>query len=101
MMLPPWRAPHRGPSHRSVATLVVALVLVLGGVGGSTLASGPAGDAPPVVPVSLAAELQLILDRNVQRRPLAGITAAVVLPDGSLWTGASGRANVSTGRWMQ
>ena len=46
----------------------------------------------------LAQELQSQLDRDRAGYRLPGISAAVVLPDGSVWTGSSGKADRASGR---
>ncbi|MFN8620975.1 MAG: serine hydrolase domain-containing protein [Chloroflexota bacterium] len=65
----------------------LALLLVL-------LSSGATSAAAPPVPDQLARRFQDAIDGPVARRPLAGITAAVILPDGAEWRGASGYADV-------
>ena len=46
----------------------------------------------------LATKLQSQLDRDRAAYRLPGISAAVVLPDGSVWTGSSGKADKASGR---
>ena len=46
----------------------------------------------------LATKLQSQLDRDRAGYRLPGISAAVVLPDGSVWTGSSGKADKASGR---
>jgi D-alanyl-D-alanine carboxypeptidase len=46
----------------------------------------------------LAQELQSQLDRDRAGYRVPAISAAVVLPDGSVWTGASGEADMKSGR---
>ena len=45
-----------------------------------------------------AQELQSQLDRDRAAYRLPGLSAAVVLPDGSLWSGSSGKADTASGR---
>jgi Tol biopolymer transport system component/CubicO group peptidase (beta-lactamase class C family) len=59
----------------------------------ATIETGPAGIDP-----GLAADLQRTLDQERSAQGFPGVSAAVVLPDGSLWTGASGVADVATRR---
>jgi D-alanyl-D-alanine carboxypeptidase len=58
-------------------------------------------DQPPLAPVaqldnSTAASLQAAVDAARASGKLAGISAAVVFPDGSTWTGVSGSTVLST-----
>jgi D-alanyl-D-alanine carboxypeptidase len=55
------------------------------------------GDDPTFNP-ELAKELQSQVDRDRTGYRVPAISAAVVLPDGSVWTGASGRADTKSGR---
>src|SRR5256885_11573104 len=47
---------------------------------------------------TLAADMQRTLERARIDQRFPGVSAAVVLPDGSLWAGASGDADVDTRR---
>ena len=97
----PASPPTTARSAWSVARLVLVVALLVAALPGSTLAARPIIEPPPPVSAKLAAKLQAVLDKNVLRRPLAGVSAAVVMPDGSLWAGASGLANVGKGRPMR
>ena len=85
------------------------------GAGGSARSSGIAGSTPPGPGPSigapspssapptgspsavLALRLQVALDRIRVRLAIPGISATVLLPDGTSWTGASGLADVAAG----
>jgi D-alanyl-D-alanine carboxypeptidase len=66
------------------------------------ISSGPAPLHPDTFtsPVSdrVAAELQQALDKARSTYAIPGVEAAVLWPDGRLWTGASGQADVSAHR---
>jgi len=68
---------------------------------------GPQAGSPPVVrpPVSITRPrlapqtrlaLQARLDRLRQRYAIPGISVAIVLPDGAMWSGVSGMADIHT-----
>ena len=55
--------------------------------------AGPVAAAEP----ALVARLQLALDEHRLRLGIPGVSATVILPDGSAWSGASGMADVARG----
>src|SRR3954447_10880700 len=67
-----------------VLSILTLLLVVLPG--------GASAGSP--VPDKLAGWLQDAIDGPVARRPLAGITATVILPGGAEWDGAAGLADV-------
>jgi D-alanyl-D-alanine carboxypeptidase len=103
-------APLPGPTRALVAAVLAVLVAVAPGLG-----SRPAAAVPPPatawggtsagiaalaassgeVDPKLARRLQNRLDRWRERRGAPGVAAAVRLPDGGLWVGVSGLAEVS------
>jgi D-alanyl-D-alanine carboxypeptidase len=82
--------PLTGFGARRVLSLFVLLLATLAFLTGC-------GDDPTFKP-ELAKELQSQLDRDRAGYRVPAISAAVVLPDGSVWTGASGKANMKSGR---
>jgi D-alanyl-D-alanine carboxypeptidase len=65
-----------------------ALVLAV-----ALLACAPAADTsapPPEVEAALARSLQAALDSTLAATGTTGVSAAVIMPDGALWTGVSG-----------
>jgi D-alanyl-D-alanine carboxypeptidase len=48
----------------------------------------------PVISVALGDALQAVLDRVRSSYPVPGLQAAVIMPDGFMWTGASGRSEI-------
>ena len=54
--------------------------------------SSPPATGPPSAP--LAVQLQATLDRVRTKLAIPGVSATIVLPDGSSWTGVSGLADV-------
>ena len=64
------------------------------------MASGCAGATtgePLVLTEDLGARLEATLDASVADQGLPGAQAAVVFPDGRVWSGAAGDANRQTG----
>ena len=57
------------------------------------------GDTGRVTP-ELAAKLQSIIDQWRKDAKVPGVVAAIRMPDGTIWTGATGRAIVGTGGEM-
>jgi D-alanyl-D-alanine carboxypeptidase len=84
---------------RTMFTLSCAVVLLMGCShgGGSTTESSEANGPRRGVDRGLAARLQLILDQNRKLFAAGGASAAVVVPDEGVWTGASGIADPSAG----
>ena len=72
-------------------TSAVAVLVVASGCAGAT--SGE----PLVLTEDLGARLQATLDASVADEGLPGAQAAVVFPDGTVWSGAAGDANRQTG----
>ncbi len=93
---------------RSGWIAVIALVLVVACTGPKSAGSTSTGSSPPPsdsvagpggeVAPGLAADLQRTLDRALMDERFPGLSAAVVLPDGNLWAGASGYAEIERGR---
>lgn len=81
------------------ALMAVAYPAVQGaGVAGPvrrlTLASSSPAAAQTPLAASHAAQLQRVLDQQRALRNIPGATSAIIFPDGSVWTGGSGRAQV-------
>lgn len=72
-------------------TLGLAVVLVA-----SACAGAPSGE-PLVLTEEMATALQATLEASVGNGGLPGAQAAVVFPDGRVWSGAAGEANRQTG----
>jgi CubicO group peptidase (beta-lactamase class C family) len=90
---------------KALRGLAIALVLLL--AAGCTGSSHPAPSSSPSAPIKpvgriidpkLAADLQRTLDRERDAQGFPGVSAAVVLPDASLWTGTAGQADVESHR---
>jgi len=58
----------------------------------------PTVTGPAFVDPALASDLQETLDEERAAQGFPGVSAAVVLPDGNLWTGTSGYADIDTER---
>ncbi|HKG57934.1 MAG TPA: serine hydrolase [Candidatus Limnocylindrales bacterium] len=86
-------SPSPGPSTPGSAAATVAP---------SVAPSSPAGPtSPPTVPTATAAlgqSLQASLDRLRKKAGIPGVSATVMFPDGTSWTGVSGLADVKSGR---
>ena len=64
--------------------------LILYAVASIVVLCGATFPAPCELTDSLEASLRDILDRNLRSHDVRGVSAAVVFPDGTLWTGAGG-----------
>jgi D-alanyl-D-alanine carboxypeptidase len=73
-----------------LAVLMFALLLV-----GSAPPADPAGSPPKVKP-QLAEKLQASLDSTLAATGTMGVSVAVIMPDGRLWTGVSGLSHPGT-----
>ena len=69
--------------------------------GAATPAATPAVTAAPTASAdayaALAAQLQAELDKQVKSDIFISLSVAVILPDGRIWTGAAGKADVAAG----
>jgi D-alanyl-D-alanine carboxypeptidase len=98
-----------GASEDLVSTLVAAATPILPsptptGSPGGALAVGPTSwpsiappspRVPPVVPPVPVAKLQARLDQIRARYSLPGVAVTIIWPDGRIWTGVSGWADVA------
>jgi D-alanyl-D-alanine carboxypeptidase len=76
--------------RRPLALVLLAMVAVLAPPAAPRAAASPLG-----VPRSLAARLQQLVEEERVTLHAPGISAAVILPDGSVWTGQTGEADVA------
>src|SRR5438105_15011201 len=87
---------------RSCIPVVIAVVVVAAGCTGSTGTQpspiGTVGIDGGAADRTLAADLQRALDQARVEQRFPGVSAAVVLPDGSLWAGGSGYADIQSRR---
>ena len=60
-------------------------------------ATAPLPDAAPAVPAALDRQLQARLNKLRSKYAIPGVSATIILADGSTWTGTSGMANVRKG----
>jgi len=60
-------------------------------------ATAPPPDAAPAVPAALDRKLQARLDKLRSKYAIPGVSATIILADGSTWTGTSGMSNVRKG----
>jgi D-alanyl-D-alanine carboxypeptidase len=60
-------------------------------------ATAPPPDAAPAVPAALDRKLRARLDKLRSKYAIPGVSATIILADGSTWTGTSGMANVRKG----
>ncbi len=99
--------PSSGPDSAAVATPSVA---ALQSDAPSPTTSSPANPTPTpaptpptrpgpiraeIHPIAVRARLQVALDEERARLGIPGVSVTVIFPDGSTWTGTSGRADVA------
>ena len=60
-------------------------------------ATAPPPDAAPAVPAALERKLQARLNKLRSKYAIPGVSATIILADGSTWTGTSGMANLRKG----
>ena len=60
-------------------------------------ATAPPPDAAPAIPAALDRKLQARLNKLRSKYAIPGVSATIILADGSTWTGTSGLANVRKG----
>jgi D-alanyl-D-alanine carboxypeptidase len=60
-------------------------------------ATAPPADVAPAVPAAIDRKLQARLNKLRSKYALPGVSATIILADGSTWTGTSGFANVRKG----
>jgi D-alanyl-D-alanine carboxypeptidase len=80
-----------------VSCLVIAALAGCGGAGGAAKQGTP---PERHLTDKIASELDASLQKTVAATGVAGASAAVVYPDGSLWTGAAGNAVLKPARAM-
>ena len=79
----------------ALACALAALVVAVAGCGGNETAKSRSATR---VDEDLARALRATLEKQRALHNLPGVSAAVALPDGTLWSGASGEADRRTGR---
>jgi D-alanyl-D-alanine carboxypeptidase len=96
-----WSWPNRRRSAQ--VAILLGLSALLGCGGGSATPTATTAPQRPTVERSVSASvvhgaLQKALDRSRREAGVPGASAAVVLPDGTLWTGVGGRADIAAAR---